>query len=121
MGTYEFIDTTEYPKESILSAEAVRFNGKWLDNEVPGFRTLCVSGRELMSCEVVDEKIGNTDGTQYQYKRYPARQITITYQLTAKNDTAFRDAFNHLNGNAIMVYRRNIDIFPFKFLCQFLH
>ncbi len=98
MGTYEFIDTTEYPKESILSAEAVRFNGKWLDNEVPGFRTLCVSGRELMSCEVVDEKIGNTDGTQYQYKRYPARQITITYQLTAKNDTAFRDAFNHLNG-----------------------
>lgn len=98
MGMYEFIDTTEYQDDTVLPAEAVRFNGKWLDNEVAGFRTLCVSGRELMPCEVTDEQIGNTDGTQYQYKRYPARQITVTYQLTAKNDTLFRDAFNKLNG-----------------------
>lgn len=95
---YGFIDTTEYQEDSILPAEAVRFNGKWLDNEVTGFRTLSVSGRELASCEITDEQIGNTDGTQYQYKRYPARQIMVTYQLSAKTDIAFREAFNRLNG-----------------------
>ena len=95
---YSFVDTIEQPNEDVLPAEAVKFNGKWIDNEIPGFKTLYVSGRELMECEISDTQIGNTDGTQYQYKRYPTRSITVTYQLSAQSNTAFREAYNKLNG-----------------------
>ena len=98
MGMYDFIDVTESQGEDTLPAEAVKFNGKWLDHEVEGFRTLRVSGRELMDCEIEDVQMGSMDGTQYQYKRYPARQITVTYRLMSESDTAFREAFNRLNG-----------------------
>ena len=54
MGMYDFIDVTESQGEDTLPAEAVKFNGKWLDHEVEGFRTLRVSGRELMDCEIED-------------------------------------------------------------------
>ena len=64
MGMYDFIDVMELQNEDALPAEAVKFNGKWLDREVTGFRTLQVSGRELMSCEDEDVQIGSTDGTQ---------------------------------------------------------
>lgn len=95
---YTFVDTIEYQDENILPAEAVKFNGKWLDYEVQGFRTIHVSGRELMECEIEDVQIGNVDGMQYQYKRYPARTITVTYQLSAQSNAAFREAYNKLNG-----------------------
>ena len=95
---YEFIDTTQVQSASPLPAEAVKFNGIWLDQKVPGFRTLHVSGRELLECEISDEQMGSVDGTQYQYKRYPFRTITVAYQLIAESDTAFREAYNQLNG-----------------------
>lgn len=95
---YEFIDTTQVQNASSLPAEAVKFNGVWLDQKVPGFRTLHVSGRELIECEIADDQMGSMDGTQYQYKRYPSRTITVTYQLIAESDTAFREAYNQLNG-----------------------
>lgn len=95
---YEFVDTIERPLDNnLLPAEAVKFNGVWLDQEVAGFRTLHVRGRELMECEIADEQMGSLNGTQYQYKRYPARTITVTYQLMAKTDAAFREAYNKLN------------------------
>ena len=43
MGMYDFIDVMELQNEDALPAEAVKFNGKWLDREVTGFRTLQVS------------------------------------------------------------------------------
>ncbi len=94
---YNFVDTVECQNEAVLPAEAVKFNGKWLDHEIQGFRTLHVSGRELAGCEISDVQIGNLDGMQYQYKRYPARSIITTYQLSAESDGAFREAYNKLN------------------------
>ena len=95
---YKFVDTVASPGAvSSMPAEAVKFNGVWLDEEVPGFRTLQVSGRELMECEITDEQMGSMNGTHYQYKRYPPRTITVTYQLIAESDKAFREAYNQLN------------------------
>lgn len=95
---YKFVDTiASLGTASNLPAEAVKFNGVWLDEKITGFRTLRVSGRELLECEITDEQMGSLDGTQYQYKRYPPRTITVTYQLAAKSDTAFREAYNQLN------------------------
>lgn len=31
---------------------SIKFNGKWLEAQVPGFQVISVSGRELMSYDV---------------------------------------------------------------------
>jgi len=44
---YNFVDTTErYPGQN-LPSEALMFNGSYLENVIPGYRTLYVSGREF--------------------------------------------------------------------------
>ena len=81
-----------------MPSEALKLTGEYIENLIPGYRTLHVSGRELLGCEIEDYEIGNMDGTQYRGKRYPPRVITVTYQLITGSDTAFRNAFNKLNG-----------------------
>ena len=54
---YEFVDTDEMYTKTILPAEAMSYNGVFIENEIPGYRTLYVSGRELMESEVQDETI----------------------------------------------------------------
>lgn len=95
---YEFVDTTQLPGEETLPAEAVCFNDIWLDKEIEGFRTLNVSGRELFEQEIDTSKISGMNGETINSVRYPARTITVTYQLIAGSNTAFREAYNQLNG-----------------------
>lgn len=93
----KFIDVTGDIPPIELPAEAMKFNGVWLEERVPGYRTLNVSGREMLQADVKDRTIGLIDGSEYLGKRYPARKITVTYQLAANSDTEFREAFNTLN------------------------
>ena len=71
---YNFIDTVEtYNPESALPAEAMKINGQYIENLVSGYRTLHVSGRELLGSEITDLEIGNSDGSRYQSKKYLPR------------------------------------------------
>lgn len=95
---YMFVDTNEYQTGISLPAEALRFNGEYIENMVEGYRTLRVSGRELLDSEINEVIVGKADGSRYKGMRYPSRIITVTYQLTAASDAAFRTAYNKLNG-----------------------
>ncbi|MBU3876481.1 phage tail family protein [Faecalicatena sp. AGMB00832] len=95
---YSFVDTIEYGRgKGSLPAEAVSINDKYIENEIEGYRTLHVVGRELLESEITDRQIGNVDGTQFQSKRNTPRVITVTYSLAAKTPEEFRDKFNKLN------------------------
>lgn len=94
---YEFVDTIERAEEATLPAEALNFNGEYLENLIPGYRTLWVSGREVIETEIDTYEAGVSDGSKYQKKRYPERVLTVGYSLTAKDNHAFREAFNRLN------------------------
>ena len=94
---YKFVDTTESQEEQTLPSEALNFNGKYFEQEIPGYRTLYVSGREVLSAEITDTETGTANGTRYQRKRYPPRTITVGYQLIAEDNKAFREAYNKLN------------------------
>lgn len=83
--------------KKIRPAEAVRINGKYLEDEIPGYRTLSVSGRETLNAEVSTRDKPKGSGAFYVSKRYPTRTITVTYQLLAKSNQEFREAFNKLN------------------------
>lgn len=95
---YSFVDTTQYGTiTKTLPAEAVSVNGKYIENEIEGYHTLHVVGRELLESEVTDRQIGNADGSEFQSKRNVPRVITVTYVLSARTPELFRDKFNALN------------------------
>lgn len=80
-----------------LPTEAMSYNGVYLENEIDGYRTLSVTGRELMESEVTDQEIDGMDGSYYRYKTTPARTITVKYQLRASGSREFREAYNKMN------------------------
>ena len=95
---YNFIDTTQVqPASSNLGAESFKINGEYLENLVPGYQTLNVTGRELLGSEIDTLSIAGINGEEYIGNRYPAREITVKYKLEAKTCGGFRDAFNKLS------------------------
>lgn len=94
---YNFTDTIAPVGNLPLPAEAMSINGVYIENEIPGYRTLQVEGRELLDSEISDIQIGNSNGTRYRSKRDPSRAITVTYELRTKTPAAFREKFNQLN------------------------
>lgn len=95
---YSFVDTNSGSAGgNNLPAEAMKYNGVYLENEIPGYKTLYVYGRELMENDIQDEEITGIDGSIYYGKTYPPRTITVGYQLIAEDNAAFRQAFNKMN------------------------
>lgn len=80
-----------------LPTEAMSYNGVYLENEIDGYRTLSVTGRELMESEVTDQEVDGMDGSYYRYKTTPARTITVKYQLRARGSREYREAYNKMN------------------------
>ena len=96
---YEFRDTIDRVSEgNILPSEALMINGEYIEHMIPGYRTLSVSGREALSPELETFETGVRDGSTLKNKRYPARIITVQYQLIAESNEAFRQAYNQLGG-----------------------
>lgn len=95
---YRFRDTVK-TKEALeyFGSEAFSINGEYLENIVPGYRTLSVSGRELLESEISTLSISGIDGEQYLQRRRPARILTIKYQINVDTCGEFREAFNLLN------------------------
>lgn len=95
---YTFVDTVNSGIVGTnLPTEAMSYNGVYLENEIDGYRTLSVTGRELMESEVTDQEIDGMDGSYYRYKTTPARTITVKYQLRARGSREYREAYNKMN------------------------
>lgn len=95
---YAFVDTVNSGIVGTnLPTEAMSYNGIYLENEIDGYRTLSVTGRELMESEVTDQEIDGMDGSYYRYKTTPARTITVKYQLRARGSREYREAYNKMN------------------------
>ena len=95
---YDFIDTTEVSEVRSLPSEALSINGEYIENLISGYRTLYVKGREALSPEIDTIETGVRDGSMIKNKRYPARIITVGYQLKASTNEAFRACYNALGG-----------------------
>lgn len=96
--SYNFVDTIEAQvPEQLLPAEALQFDGVWLDQAIPGFRTLTVEGRESVESEIKIDSIDARDGADYRYARYLPRTITVAFRLEARDSYEFRALFNELN------------------------
>lgn len=94
---YSFVDTIESQSGVQLPSEALKLNGEYIENQIEGYRTLYVTGREILSQELTTYETGIRDGANLSYRRYPFRTITVGYQLIAEDNDAFREAYNKLN------------------------
>lgn len=95
---YNFIDVNQVSEGALLPSEALNINGAYIEDLIPGYRTLHVSGREALSPDVTSFQTGVRDGSSLKNKRYPERIIIVTYQLTAATSEEFREAYNKLGG-----------------------
>ena len=95
---YNFIDVNADSEGYILPSEALKINGAYIEDQISGYRTLSVSGREALSAEVETFSTGIRDGSKIKHKRYPERIITVKYQIIAESNEAFREAYNKLGG-----------------------
>lgn len=113
---YNFIDTTEVSEVATLPSEALQINGQYIENLIQGYRTLTVSGREALSAELDYFETGVRDGSKFRSKRYPARIITVAYQLIAESSEAFRESYNQLASilnveDAVLIFNDEPDKF----------
>ena len=91
----EFRQPTETePILKRLPSVAIEFNGKYIENELNGYETLKVSGRETISVELISEP--THEGVITIDERLPHRELTITYELQADNNTEFQERFKAL-------------------------
>ena len=95
---YSFRDTTDHTViTNPLPTEAVSINGQYIENVLEGYRTLYTKGRESLGAELNTYSVGTADGEKFKNKRYPARTITVGFQLIGENPQDFRQRFNNLN------------------------
>ncbi len=94
---YDFVDTGEVGSENSLPSEALQIDGEYIENLIDGYRTLYVSGRELLESEITDREIDRISGSEYLESRNTTRNITVGYQLLCKTTREFRDKFNKIS------------------------
>lgn len=96
MALYSFTDTVQVPGDAPLPSEALCYDGVWLDEDIPLFRTLYVSGRESFSADISETPLESLDGSVFLRRRLLPRTITVGYQITAPTAEAYMQAYNRL-------------------------
>ena len=97
MYDYSKISKDTSSELRLLPSEAMKFNGVYLEDEIDGYRTLSVSGRELIAYDISDNSISGGDGSRFLGAYLPSRTITVQYILESGSPEELRDKFNSLN------------------------
>lgn len=95
---YNFVDVNEASEGYVLPSEALKINGVYIEDQISGYRTLSVSGREALAPDIETQTVGIRDGSIIKGKQFPERIIVVRYQIIAESNEAFREAYNKLGG-----------------------
>lgn len=94
---YNFVDTIENTTNArLLPTEALYINGVCIENEIEGYTTLTVSGREPFNMAYSENQIGDRLYLEDYYQ--DSRIIEVEYRLIADTPEALMEKFNKLNG-----------------------
>lgn len=76
---------------------AVSMDGEFIEDLIPGYQTIGVTGREALPIEIDSYTTGASDGSTLKNTRYPARELEITFSITGDNPTDIQSKIDHLN------------------------
>ena len=93
---YNFVDTTETPGALPLPAEAMSYGGVYIENEIEGYRTLYVEGRETITANIDVTETQTRHGASFRNMRYEPRTLTVGFQLISPTATAMMASYNKL-------------------------
>ena len=80
-----------------------------IDRYIEGFRTLTVTGREVMPFEVeASDRAGGQHGTNLDSKKRKARIITVRYEMKASDNKQFQ--LDYLNLNQLLISDEDVEI-----------
>ena len=77
---------------------APSFNGTYLEELIPGYRTLDVSGRDNLENDIDEITLYAVNGARLKNKRITTRSISITFALVRETPEDIRIALNELRG-----------------------
>lgn len=80
-----------------------KINGSYLEDIVPGYKTLFVRGREPLDLELLNISLPARDGDIFRRRRVNARELQILFSLEAATPAAYTAAYNQLKGELYKV------------------
>lgn len=95
MNIYEFGDLEKRSTATPLPSEAIVFNGVSLDEQLPYYRTLNVSGRENFERSLNTVETSG-DGEFFLSSKLKANSITVTYSIETQDADTFNETFTNL-------------------------
>lgn len=95
---YDFRDLRQIQDDYLsLPSTAMSFNGSFIEDEISGYRTLNVSGRESLNYDIeTSGTVSGRDGVLPISKTLSERALTVQYQLIAETNEEFQAAFDRL-------------------------
>lgn len=94
---YNFRDTKiSTESSSWLPSVAMTFNGLVFEEELPGYQTLNVFGREMLSNELQFVESESSNGAIYYGQRRPPRLLVVEYKLVSDTPQEMQEKFNDL-------------------------
>lgn len=76
--------------------DAMRINGQYLEDLIPGYTTLGVNGRETLDMDIDSVKLKRSDGERFLFKSKNAREIVVYFCLFAQDMADFDLKFQKL-------------------------
>lgn len=87
---YKFVDVNQIAQAEGLPSVAMEYDGYFLENEIRGYRTLKVKGREMLNVDIESENPSGRNGSYITGQTLPARELTVTYMLKAESNEEFQ-------------------------------
>lgn len=93
---YEFQDTVkrEGPLRTHIPTSAMVYDNQLIEEIIPGYKTVKVEGREMISVEM--EEQNTRFGSIVTSQRVTSRTLKITYKIEEKDPRIFQQRFNEL-------------------------
>lgn len=92
---YQFRDTIKSSDyDSWIPTSAMIYDGVLIEKIIPGYQTLFIEGREMLSLDLESEK--KNVGVHISAQRLPERLLTIHYRLSEQNPVEFQRSFKKL-------------------------
>ena len=84
-------------ERSDLTNEAVKINGRYIEDIIPHYVTQNAVGRKTITKELNTYQVGAADGEKLRDTRFPSRTITVDFFIYSWDDSEIITAFNQLN------------------------
>lgn len=97
-------------KRSNKATAELKFNGRYLSDEITGYQQLHVGGRSLISRKLATSDVPLRSGAWFDYVQDEMRTIKVTFKLTAETSADMREKYAKLNR-----LLRSEEPVPFKF------